>query len=90
MENRYNGWTNWETWCYMLWADSNGLSDWYREYAVDNKSTVEDVAEMLENEVWQNYEEQIITGFFGDVVSNAIREINFHEIAESILEGVEV
>jgi hypothetical protein len=90
MSEKYNGWTNWETWNYMLWSDSNGLSDWYREYAVDNKSTVEDVAEMLENEVWQNYEEQIITGFFGDVVSNAIREINFHEIAESILEGVVV
>jgi hypothetical protein len=90
MSEKYNGWTNWETWNYMLWSDNNGLSDWYREYAVDNKSTVEDVAEMLENEVWQNYEEQIITGFFGDVVSNAICEINFHEIAESILEGVVV
>ena len=90
MSEKYYGWTNWETWSYMLWADSTGLSDWYREYAIENKSTIDDIVEMLEKEVWQNYEEQIITGFFVDIVSNAIREINFYEIAESILEGVEV
>ena len=89
MSEKYNGYTNWETWSAALWADSSGNYDWYRKYAIEHKVSVEDIADMLENEMWDAYD-QIPTGFFSDIVSNAVNAINFTELAEKILEGVNV
>jgi hypothetical protein len=86
--SNYNGWTNWETWNCKLWMDEQGNTNWYYEYVTENNVSVEDLAEMLENELWDAYEEQIKTGFFSDVVSHAIKAVNFTEIAEAIKESV--
>ena len=83
----YNGWKNWETWNCNLWLDEEGTKEWYREYTKQHHVSVEDLAEMLKNEYWDRYEEQIKTGFFSDVVSNAIRAVDFTQIAEKMLES---
>lgn len=90
MENRYNGWANWETWLCSLWIDQSDNHSWYREYAIEHKVSTEDIAQMLENEIWDSYKESKVSGFFSDIIANAIREVDFVEIAESILEGVDV
>lgn len=90
MENRYNGWANWETWSYKLWLEESGRFCRYEDYAKTNKSSLETIANMIKNELRREYQQQIPTGFFSDVVSHAINEINFDELANAILEGVTV
>jgi hypothetical protein len=85
----YNGWKNWETWNYKLWLDEEGNTNWYYEYVKENNTSVEQLTDMLDNEAWERYDEiNQTSGFFNDVVSHAIRAVNFREIAESIKESV--
>ena len=84
----YNGWKNWETWSCKLWFDEDGTTNWYYDYVKENNTSVEYLAEMLENELYDKYEEQIQTGFFSDIVGHAIREVDFIEIDEAIKESI--
>jgi hypothetical protein len=87
----YNGWSNWETWNYKLWMDEQGETNYMIERIEEEKMTVDDVAGMLVNMAWEKHDEiNKTSGFFNDVASNAIRVVDFNEIAESIMESVKV
>ena len=96
MNDRYNGWTNYETWCWKLWIDND--QSWYeswqeratdilehaaspRYYLADLlKSESEDMAEQ-----WMNDQ----SGPFADILNAGLSQINWYEIAESILDTVQ-
>ena len=90
----YNGWTNWETWNFKLWLDYS--EDSYKAvmyiaeevYGRDNDKN--DLATDLESLANELCEETLRfeTGFFADICNSAIKEVNFHQIAEAYLEEV--
>ena len=86
-KNKYNGWTNYETWSYKLWLDNdyntyNSITELAKEHenAYDLSCALSDLA--ITNAP------EIHSGFYSDVMYSSIKEVNFLEIAESYLEEV--
>lgn len=85
----YNGWTNYETWCVNLWLSNDEplyrcTADMAAIYAADEAHVFADVlAEFIDDVA-----EQTCTGsregasFVVDLLSAALSEVNWHEIAE--------
>ena len=91
MGDKYNGWTNWETWNFKLWIDNEEssysavleIAERYEGEPYDFSIELEALAdEMLEGV-------EVQAGFFADVCNSSIKEINFYEIAEAYLRDLE-
>jgi len=94
-DTRYNGWTNYETWNLALWIGNEQYSDLYwRERTVEAYKNAEasstftrleqatlDLADMLKDETEEN-QPAGESGFYSDVMTAAIGEVNWYEIAE--------
>ena len=100
----YNGWTNYETWLVNLWMSNDAGSDeHYRETAQeiyddaqsDQHFTKEERATLtLADRLKDEHEESQsqltgVTGFWADLLSAAMSEVNWHEIAEHYIEDVD-
>ena len=86
-KNKYNGWTNYETWSYKLWLDNDynthsSITELAKEHndAYDLSCALNDLA--IENAP------EMSSSFYSDVMYASIREVNFLEIAESYLEEI--
>jgi len=86
-KQKYNGWTNYETWNYKLWLDNDESTyNAMRKLAKKHKDAyglsivlsdfAHDCAPLLE------------PSFYSDIMTASIREVNFFEIAESYLEEI--
>jgi len=91
MSNKYNGWTNYETWNFNLWITneeedySHALEmafDSEHEYELSKK--LEEWAEDMANDVLTSYE--YAHGFIKDMVNSSIKTVNFYEVAEHLWE----
>lgn len=94
----YNGWEGgYETWLCSLWLDNDqGLYNYWRErtrevcdtaeaeyeFLTDKQQAVSDLAEELKDWVEDNSPLADTANLYADLLSGAISEINFHEIAE--------
>jgi ABC-type amino acid transport substrate-binding protein len=88
----YNGWSNYETWNLALWMDNDQGTYSMRCEAVsdavndndDKEDAVSQVAKWLESLV-ENGElgELPANGFLSDILSNALREVDYDEIAQN-------
>lgn len=86
---KYLGWKNWETWNCKLWLDEQGLTNYFlRMWQSDKEISEESMSEMIESHFWTEYEEEVKTGFFSDVVAHAIDAVDFMEITQSIKESL--
>ena len=92
---KYNGWTNWETWNFKLWLDNS--EDSYKaiiylaeevEESEEGPFTLSKELESLANDLCEE-SVRFESGFFADVCNSAIRKVNFYEIAETYLEEIE-
>jgi len=92
-KNEYNGWYNYETWVVNLWMDNDeGSYTYWRETAIhaledadnDKDDATSALAQMLESE----HEEALpeLQGFAADLLSAAMSEVNWYEIAEHLVE----
>lgn len=95
MCNQYQGYSNYPTWAVSLWLnnDANNYSHWVdRAQDLANESgkedAVSDLASELENEVTEFAPE--VEGMYSDIFTWAMDQVDWQEIAESMLEDIEV
>jgi hypothetical protein len=97
-DEKYNGWTNYETWLAKLWIDNEyDAYRWWRDqtrhiwkYAeaegvftrVDNAVSI--LAKALRDEYTEAMPE--LTGFWQGLLTAALQSVNWVEIAEAMLE----
>lgn len=98
---RYQGWENYETWAVKLWMDNEeGTYLYWRETAqtawdlatADLPFTRDERAALdLADDLKEWHEEQLpeVAGFVGDLLQAAFSEVNWMEIAKSLLEDVD-
>lgn len=79
MCKKYNGWTNYETWNINQWLDQ---IDYFAD--LDADSSVYDLAAEIKSYVEEGLPD-LPAGMYQDLLSAAISECNFREIAESAL-----
>jgi hypothetical protein len=101
----YNGWTNYETWLVKLWMDNEeGSSSFWNDVAqtaynneeADATFTREENAALALADSLKEQHEEVIeeagvpqNGFIADLLNAAMSEVNWHEIATSLLDDVE-
>jgi len=91
-KKEYNGWTNYETWAVKLWLDNEqSSSEFWNERAKeqferDAKNAKYDLANILK----EHHEEALpeLTGFAADLLNAAMSEVNWDEIAGSIIDDL--
>ena len=92
--NKYNGWTNWETWNFNLWV-TNDESDYeYAMHLASNSDDVHELRNLLEGwaEEWVDScftSSEYTHGFVKDMVYSSIKMVNFYEVAEHLLDDME-
>ena len=90
-DNRYNGWTNWETWLFKLWLENDEhMYHKIRALAISSKDSIE-LANKLEDMAWNMQKNSIKheSGFFADVTNKAIQAVNYYEIADAYINDLD-
>jgi hypothetical protein len=102
MSNAYNGWTNYETWNAKLWMDNDEGSQGYwaeraqqlyndaeadHPFTRDERATL-DLSDELKHEHEANMPE-LEPSFYSDILNAALSEVNWYEIAESLIGDVD-
>jgi hypothetical protein len=93
----YNGWTNYETWCANLWMDNAGYEffhDMAREAwenappSYSSQSKLDAARASLAAALKEYHEEEMpeVVGVYSDLLSAALSEVDWYEIAGSMLE----
>jgi len=90
-DNKYNGWTNYETWNFNLWITNEESDHEYAlEMAFDSEhkyelsKKLEEWACFMASDVLTSYE--YTHGFIKDMVNSSIKTVNFYEVAEHLWE----
>jgi hypothetical protein len=99
-DRKYNGWSNYETWNFKLWLDNDEES--YkrtqrlvkevlntRGVTICSKSKTDLAVGLLSHslrELAHNEAPEIQASFYSDVMMASVREVNYHEVAEHLLE----
>lgn len=83
--NQYNGWTNYETWLLNLWYD-DAFTDIAQELYNEHKELALDyLVEYIESYINDTIDDST-PSFQTDIVSNAIKLVNFEEIAQHYID----
>lgn len=80
MCEKYNGWTNRETWLVSLWG--------FTEYDTDELEAYRDNPYTLSKELESRVGECVpddLTGFVSDLLGGALARIDYYELAETML-----
>jgi len=84
----YNGYSNYETWNFKLWADNDEPTYNKIQNLVKDPVLSQD-AQCLANALRYLADDkapELKTSFYSDVMNASIREVNYLEIAKSLLE----
>jgi hypothetical protein len=86
MDNKYNGWANYETWNFKLWLDNDEASYKITQELV--KSCGKNEFELASNlsDLAHNEAPELHASFYSDIMMASVREVNYLEIARSLLE----
>ena len=92
--NKYNGWTNYETWLCNLWFDYFDFTEQLEMFeGVEDK---DDILRIIEDYIQNSVEEFVechlaprdTHGFIHDMLNSSIQEIDFRDIAEHYVDDV--
>lgn len=92
MAQGYQGWSNYETWLANLWYDQVFYDLIVEEYGPDVTYDQEyDVAQSIQYYLDDMVLEEISSqaGFALDLINAALREINYREIANSVIDSIQ-
>jgi hypothetical protein len=102
MTRTYNGWRNYETWVAALWLDNDAREFWpYWENAArkalrdagetTTTARMEAACAALADRLRTEVEEAApaLDGMYADLLSAALSEIDWHEIAQDHLEEID-
>ena len=89
----YQGWANYETWCVKLWIDNeeNSYNYWQERARELKEEGGEHITLSLADELKEQHDEDNPieeAGVYTDLLYSALGEVNWYEIATSILEEV--
>lgn len=92
MTDRYNGWTNYETWNACLWFESDYWQEEaeaiMREANNDREEATSELAQRMEDDADENM--PAVSGMYADLLGSAMSCINWYEIAKHYVDDVEV
>lgn len=94
MTERYNGWTNYETWNASLWMDNddgywrNSAENAMRDAGYDKDAATLELACEMEDV----HEDAMpaVEGMYADLLGAAMSRINWYEIAKHYIDEVDV
>lgn len=86
MSRKYNGWTNYETWCVNLWIDNEEASQDFWHRAAERAKDVYQLAGWMRT----HFEEAVpaLDGFWADMPGAALSEVDWDEIATHMFDSV--
>ena len=89
---KYNGWTNYETWLCNLWFDNFDFTEMLDIF--DGCEDKGDILRIIKNYIKDYVEEYVeesrgnASGFVDDLISSALGEIDYYDIAEHYVDEV--
>jgi hypothetical protein len=91
-KQKYNGWSNYETWCVNLWIENDeGLNDTVIDFAIDiiessdgKDEAIRDLSKKIESEIDEFTPE--LKGMFADLLTSALSSVDYYEIAEHYID----
>ena len=85
-DRKYNGWSNYETWNFKLWLDNDEFS--YNRARELVKASNKDVGALASDlrELATEEAPEIEASFYSDVMMASVREVDYYEVAKSLLE----
>ena len=85
-DRKYNGWSNYETWNFKLWLDNDEFS--YNRARELVKASNKDAGELASHlrDLAMDEAPEIQASFYADVMMASVREVNYYEVAKSLLE----
>lgn len=102
-DTTYNGWSNYETWVVNLWIDNEESSQkrWVERAAELVQGAIDDepaedpktiALDTLADELEAEHDDATpeLSGVFSDLLTHALGRVDWREIAESMLSGVDV
>ena len=84
-DNKYNGWSNYETWVFKLWIEND--EELYREVqhlcSICYEYKIAEKLKQLAEDMTEPFDVNAInTGLASDLLGRALKRINYYEIAE--------
>jgi hypothetical protein len=88
-DETYNGWTNYETWNVKLWIDNDEKkSKAWRDAAIRHGDKPWFLAKILQAEITMK-SPNLGPSMYSDILNAGLSVVNWREIAESLIEGLE-
>ena len=79
----YNGWTNRATWLVKLWIDNEQAMYFHWQDEAQNADSSNQLAKDIERYYQDNSPQ--CSGLFSDLLNTILADVNWHEIAKSLI-----
>lgn len=90
-DSTYNGWTNYETWAVGLYLDGNYTGEHTNREVLELARYRAGHPYALADDLKEWFEEELpeLDGIASDLLSGAVSDVNWHELAEHKLEELD-